>query len=119
MLRLHRPDEQRSVGGHCVLNFPGSTESRWLDKLPTPGTRIRSHGGHGYRAQVWIVDEVLRSGQDTYTVICVGRDRYLENLRNPRGFLPNLDAELVEIARHARETLAERRRRKKYRDYVP
>lgn len=119
MLRLHRPVEERNVGVYCILHFPDSTESRWLAKLPTAGTRIRSHGGHGYWARVWIVDKVLQRGQDTWTVFCVGRDQYLENLRNPRGFLPDLDAELVELARHARDEITERRRRWKYRDYVP
>src|SRR5205823_7188666 len=99
MLRLRKwrlPVKHRNVGGYCVLYFPDSTEIRWLDKPPTPGTRIRSHGGHGYWARVWIVDKVLQSGQDTYTVICVARSEYLDNLRHGSGYKPDLSAELLE-----------------------
>jgi hypothetical protein len=119
MLRLHRRVNHGDVGAYCVLSFPHSTEFRWLDQIPTPGTRIRDCGGHGPWAQPWIADEVVQSGRDSYTVFCVGRDQYLDNLRNPRGFLPNLDAELVELARRAMEVVTETRRKKKYRDYTP
>ena len=57
----------------CILSFPGSTETRWLDKPPSPGLRLRDDGGHGYAAQVWIVNQVLQSGQSTYTVILSAR----------------------------------------------
>jgi hypothetical protein len=118
-----RPREWRLPVKHlsvyCIFHFPDSTEARWLDKLPTPGTRIRSRGGDGYWAQVWIVDEVLQCGQDTYSVFCVARSEYLDKLRNPRRFHPDLGAELLELARHTREAVTEQRRRRKYRDYVP
>jgi hypothetical protein len=120
MLRLGRRrlfSKHGEDGGYCVLSFPDFAESRWLDQIPTPGTRIR--GGYDPWAQIWIVDKVLRSGRNTYTVFCVGRDQYLDNLRNPRGFLPDLDAELLELARHAKEAVTERRRRRKYRGYLP
>ena len=94
MLRLHRgrlPVEQRNGGGYCVLVFPDSTEIRWLDKRPTPGTRIRSREGWGYSGQVgetWVVDEVVQDDRegDTCTIYCVGRSRYLHKLRNSQGF---------------------------------
>jgi hypothetical protein len=122
MLRLHRlrpPVKHRNEGAYCVLRFPDSIESRWLDRVPTPGTRIRSHGGHGYWGRMWIVDEVLQSGNDTYTVTCVGRAEYLDKLRNGPGFKPNLAAELLELARRTRDTVTEQRRTRKYRHYVP
>jgi hypothetical protein len=122
MLRLHQwgvPIKNRTLCWCCVLRFPDSTESRWLEKLPTPGTRIRSHGGPGYWAQVWIVDEVLQSGRDTYTVFCVGRSEYLDNLRKGAGVQPDLGAELLELARRTVEIVTEQRRRWKYRHYLP
>jgi hypothetical protein len=103
----------------CILSFPGSTETRWLDKPPSPGLRLRDDGGHGYAAQVWIVDEVLQSGPSTYTVICVGQTEYMETLRNRSGFKPDLGAELLEVVRRTRTAVAERRRKRKYRNYSP
>ena len=122
MLRLAKwrlPSRHREVGGYCVLVFPGSAEYRWLDQIPIPGSRIRDCEGSEYWGRVWVVDEVLQSGRNAYTVFCVGRDRYLDNLRNPRGFLPDLDAELLELARHTSASVSERRRRRKYRNYLP
>jgi hypothetical protein len=114
MLRLRRrglPVKQDNVGLYCVLHFPDSSERRWLDKLPTPGTRIRSHGGYDYWGETWVVDKVLQSGLDTYTIFIVGRSEYLDHLRNRPGFQPNLGAELLELARRTRETVTEQRRR--------
>jgi hypothetical protein len=122
MLRLRtwlRRSERRSGGGYCVLRFPDSTESRWFDQVPTPGTRIYSHHGHFYWGQVWVVDEVLQSGRDTYTVFCVGRSEYLDGLRHRSGGKPDLAAELLELARRTSETVTERRRRWKYRNSQP
>jgi hypothetical protein len=122
MLRRHQwhvPFKCPNAGVRCILSFPRSTETRWLEKPPSPGTRIRDHGGHGYRAQVWIVDEVLRSGRDTYTVFCIGRSEYLDHLRNGAGFQPDLDAELLEAVRRMKSAIAEGRRRWTYRHYLP
>jgi len=122
MLRLPTwrwPSKRRSVGVYCIFVSPHDTETRWLDKLPTPGTRIRSRGGHGFWGMTWVVDEVLQSGRDTYTVFCVSRSTYLDKLRNGPGFQPDLSAELLEAARRAREALSEQRRRRRYRDYYP
>jgi hypothetical protein len=119
MLRLHRPAEERLVGAHCLLVFPGTTERRWLEKPPTRGTRLRSNGGHGYGAQVFVVEEVVQSGQTTYAVFCVRRNEYLDNIRKERGRRPDLAAALLELVRHTRSTAAERKRRRKYRTYLP
>jgi hypothetical protein len=122
MLRLGtwlRRSERRGVGGYCVLRFPDSTEGRWFDHVPTPGTRIYSYRGDFYWGQVWVVDEVLQSGRDTYTVFCVGRREYVDRLRHRSGGKPDLAAELIELARHTSETVTERRRRWKYRNSQP
>jgi hypothetical protein len=122
MLRLVRwlaRLKRGTVGGYCVLRFPDSTESRWFDQVPTPGTRIYSHHGHFYWGQVWVVDEVLQSGRDTYTVFCVTRREYLDHLRHRASGKPDLASELLELARHASETVTERRRRWKYRNSQP
>jgi hypothetical protein len=119
-LRLHQrhvPVTRPNPGVRCILSFPGSTETRWFAKPPRPGTRIRD--GQGYWAQVWVVAEILRSGRDTYTVFCVARSQYLERLRNGPGFQPDLGAELREVARRAKTAIAEGRRRRKYRWYLP
>lgn len=100
-----------------MLRFPDSTETRWFDRLPPPGTRIYSHDGDLLWGRVWVVDEVLQSGVDTYTVFCVGRDEYVEKLRSGAGATPDLAAELLELARHASETVRERRRRWRNRNY--
>jgi hypothetical protein len=122
MLRLPKwrlPSRHRDVGGYCVLVFPHSAEYRWLDQIPTPGARIRDCEGDECWGRVWVVDTVLQSGRNAYTVFCVGRDQYLDKLRNPRGFLPDLDVELLELARNTRETVSERRRRRRYRYHLP
>ena len=64
-----------------------------------------------------MVQEVLQSGVDTYTVFCVRRDEYVENLRRRSGGKPDLAAELLELARHTSEAVKERRRRWKNRNY--
>jgi hypothetical protein len=89
-----------------------------LRELPTPGARIHSQGGHYYPGRVWVVDEVLQSGSDTYTVFCTGRDEYLEHLRGSSRHA-DLGEELLELARHTVATVKEQRRRRKYRDYMP
>jgi hypothetical protein len=89
-----------------------------FSRLPTPGTRLRSHSDHVYLGSVWVVDEVLQSGRDTYTVFLVGRSDYLDHLRN-RSDEPDLAAELVELARHSSATVSEQRHRRKYRHHQP
>ena len=121
MLRLLErlvPGRRPSDAYYCVLRFPDSTESRWVSELPIPGGRIYSHGGHYYFGRVWVVDEVLQSGRDTYTVFLVARDEYVEHLRRGSVY-PDLGEELLELARHAAATVNEQRRRWKYRDYLP
>lgn len=102
---------------YCVLRFPDSTGSQWFDEPPSPGTRILSHGGHPYFGRVWVVDEVLQSGRDTYTVFCVGRREYVDKLRHGSDRKPDLATELLELARHTTATVSEQRRRWKYRHH--
>jgi hypothetical protein len=120
MLRLPAwrwPLARATTSGYCVLIFPDSTEGRWFDRVPTPGTRLRTHGGHGYRARTSVVDEVLQSGRNTYTVTLVDRRQYARNLRAlSEG---DLAAELLELARRTKDTVNETRRRRKYRGYLP
>jgi hypothetical protein len=67
-----------------------------------------------------VVDEVLRSGRDTHTVFCVSQSGYWHRARADRGFrTDDLAAELLELARLVRETVFERQRRRKHRDYLP
>ena len=122
MLRLTRWRRRvgdQKVGGYCVLSFPDSAESRWLDQIPTPGTRIRDHGERGYWGRVWVVDEVMQSGAMTYIVFCVGWSQYRDNLRYRAGGELDMADKLLDLARLTRETVAEGRRRRKYRDYMP
>jgi hypothetical protein len=112
-------DAHPMPGAYCVIRFPGSTESRWFDKPPSPGTRILSEGGHGYWARVWVVDEVMRTGRDGYTVICVSRKEYLDKRGRSSDRRLDLAAELLELARHTRETVSVGRRWWKYRNYLP
>ena len=114
MLRLPSWLRRRKATGsgvYCVFRFPDSTESRWLERLPEPGTRIRTRTG-----RVWVVDEVLQSGRETYTVYCVARRVYAERLRYREG---DLAAELLEAARHTSEAVTTRRHRRRYRPFRP
>jgi hypothetical protein len=112
MLRLPwlRRRTRGDRGVYCVFRFPDSTESRWMDQLPEAGTRVRSPTG-----KVWVVDEVLQSGRETYTVHCVARRTYAERLRRDR----DLAGELLEAARHASEAATERRHRRRIRPFRP
>src|SRR5688572_10230171 len=102
------------TGVFCVFRFPDSTESRWLEELPTPGTRVRSREGSRC-----IVDEVLQSGRETYTVHCVARRAYVKKLRDRAADERDLAAELLEAARHTSEGVTERRHRRRYRPFRP
>jgi hypothetical protein len=99
---LSRP--HRFDAYYCMLWFPDSTERRKFSKLPTRGMRVRSHDWHFDRGQVWVVDEVVQSGRNTYTVYCVDRRQYLEHLRRSSPH-PDLGAELLELVRRTRATL--------------
>jgi hypothetical protein len=119
MLRLRTwrwPSARETTSGHCILVFPDSTEDRWFDRIPTPGTGLRSRRVQGYWGRTWVVNEVLQSGKDTYTVFLVDRREYARNLRDREG---DLAAELVELARRANESVNETRRRRQNRDYLP
>ena len=121
MLRLLErllPARRRSGVYYCVLRFPDSTETRSFSQVPTPGTRILSHGGHFYLGKVWVVAEVLQSGRDTYTVFLMGRREYLDHIRH-KSDKPDLAVELLELARHTTASVTERRRRWKHRHHQP
>jgi hypothetical protein len=109
----------RSLGVSCIVRFPDSTELRWFDNLPIPGTRIRTHAWDPRLSKFWVVDEVLQSGSRTYTVFCVGREEYIDKLRHGSGDKPDVATELLEVARRTRETVSEGRHRWKYRKYLP
>ena len=113
LFRWRREAKRTDSGVYCVFLFPDSTESRWLVRTPTPGTRVRSRGG-----SVWVVHEVLQSGRDTYTVFCVPRRAYRDALRRS-GDGRDLAGELLEAARHASEATTERRHRRKFRRFIP
>jgi hypothetical protein len=108
---------RKGSGASCVVRFPDSVETRWFDKLPTPGMRLRSQHGDPYWGRTWIVDEVLRSGRDNYTVFCVGRDEYMDKLRSGSDRKPDLQTELLELARRANDAVAEYQRKR--RRYIP
>jgi hypothetical protein len=112
--RWRRRSARADAGVFCVFLFPDSTESRWLDRVPTPGTRVRSGLG-----SVWVVDEVLQSGRETYSVFCVPRREYAAALRRRSEGGRDLSAELLEAARHASEATTERRHRRRFRLFRP
>jgi hypothetical protein len=94
MRRSRRDGSERAV---ClVLRFPDSTEIRYLDEPPELGTRLRSDTG-----RVWIVAEVLQSGRKTYTVFCVGRAEFLEEIGTPAAKRRVLADDLVTFARRS------------------
>ncbi|HJR94522.1 MAG TPA: hypothetical protein VJ807_03745 [Gaiellaceae bacterium] len=81
--------------------------------------RLRSKRGDPYWGRTWVVGEVLRSGRDTYTVYCVGRDQYMNHVRSGSNPKPDLQTELLEVARRTSEAVSEQRRRWKNRHYMP
>ena len=110
-----RPPKHTESGVFCVLLFPDSAESRWVERLPPPGTRIRSRQG----GAVWVVDVVLQSGRETYTVFCVDPREYSGARRRRPDGASDLAAELLEAARRTSETVTERSHRRRLRDYKP
>lgn len=109
---------RRTTGVYCVVRFPDSTEGRWFDQVPSPGTRLRSHNDDPYWGSTWVVDEALQSGRDVYTVFCVSRAEYMNKRRHASG-ATDLATELLDLARRTGETVSEGRRRWKNRDYLP
>ena len=84
----HRAMSAVTAKTRAVFLFHGSAEVRRVDKVPHRGTRVRSRQGGD-----WVVDDVLQSGADTYTVTCVEpselhlrRQRGLAYLRRDREF---------------------------------
>ena len=90
-----------------LLLFPDSSEIRDRDEPPRRGRRFRSGWGN-----VWVVDEVVASGVDTYTVTCVAPRRGLEGTKD-------LTTDLLERARESISLPAIRRRRRETRRYLP
>jgi hypothetical protein len=108
-------DARPKPGVSCVVHFPDCIERRWFEKPPIPGIRLRSHrpyyhDGRWYSGLTCVVDEVVWSG-DTFTVFCVGRSEYLDRRRRSSAGGLDLTDELLELARHTRETVSEVRRR--------
>ncbi len=95
------------------LRAGGSTNPRVL------APEFSADGGDGYIARVWVVDEVLLSGRDGCTVFCVTRKEYLDKRRRSSDGRLDLADELLDLVRHTRETVSERRRWLKYRNYLP
>ena len=110
-----RSPKRTESGVFCVLLFPDSAENRWFERLPAPGTRLRSSQG----GPQWVVDVVLQSGRDTYTVYCVDRREYLDGLRHRSDGPTDLPAELLDAARRTSDFVAERNRRRRLRNYLP
>lgn len=108
-LLLRRSDE----AFRCAFVFPTYTETRFLERLPTPGTLVRDRYGHS-----WIVTEVLQSGQRTYTVFAGPMTTYRESLRRGSGGI-DLAAELLNVARQSLNAAGRGRRRWRNRDYLP
>ena len=111
----------------CSASFTFLTplSERRFEKPPIPGARLHSHRSHyhdgrWYSGQTWVVDEVLQNG-DTFTVSCVGRSEYLDKRRRSSDGRLDLADELLDLARHTRETVSERGRWSKYqfRNYLP
>ena len=117
MLRLfkRRAPIRHDAGVFCVLLFPDSAENRWLERLPPPGTRIRGREG----GAVWVVDAVLQSGRETYTVFCVDRREYNSSRRRRSDGASDLSAELLEAARRTSEAVTELSHRRRFRHYKP
>lgn len=82
--------------GHAniVIRFPGTTELWPLEEPPRRGQRIRNN-----RGDVCFVTDVLQSGINTYTVTCVGRRDFLDDLRQRSP--ASLTSELVAVTRKA------------------
>ena len=109
--RWHLGATERRDEAYCVVvRFPDHGEIQYLERVPTPGMRIRDYWG-----QEWVVAEALQSGRDTYTVSCVGRREYQKGVLGKR----DLAGDLLELARRSIDGANEQRRRWKNRNYFP
>ena len=84
----------------AVFLFHSTAELRWVNKVPRHGVRVRSSQGTD-----WIVDDVVRSGVDTYTVTCIApgelldkRERAVAYLRRDWEFVAHALLERVAVA---------------------
>ena len=93
-----------------MIVFPGEPETRFLERLPAPGTLVRD--GHG---DSWVVTEVLQSGRHTYTVFAGAMTDYRESLRRRSGGV-DLAAELHNVVRQSLNVAGKSRRRGRKRD---
>ena len=73
----------------AVFLFHDAAELQWVSKVPRHGGCVRSSQGTD-----WIVDDVVQSGVNTYTVTCVApgefpdkRERAVAYLRRDREFV--------------------------------
>jgi len=66
---------------------------------------------------VWVVDVVLQSGRETYTVFCVDPREHSGARRRRQDGASDLSAELLKAARRTSETVTERSHRRRFRDY--
>lgn len=84
---------------YLILVIPDARpESRWAQEIPRIGGRIEDARGRD-----WRVAEVLRSGRETYTVVC-------EPLPAGLAAVPELASDLLDRARRAVALTARRRR---------
>jgi hypothetical protein len=114
VLRLRSLFSRRAGEAYrCALVFPRYTETRFLERLPSPGARIRDHWGNS-----WIVTDVLQSGQRTYTVFAGTMQDYRESLHRSSGGV-DLSAELLNLARQSATVTAKTRRRWRNRNRPP
>jgi hypothetical protein len=94
---VRRPRRDLSERAVClVLRFPDSTEIHYVDEPPELGARVRSDTGRD-----WFVAEVLQSGRNTYTVLCVGRDEFLKEVGTPASKRRVLADDVVTFARRS------------------
>ena len=86
----------RQVRAEVVIRFPDSTEIRYLEQLPRRGQRIQSAAGGA-----WVVADVLRSGLNTHTVVCIGSREYLDDIRRGSPTIRELASDLLALARRS------------------
>jgi hypothetical protein len=77
----------------AVFLLPDSAEIRRLrGDAPRRGQRVRS-----MRGDVWFVTEVMRSGRNTYTVVCAGSDEFTDDVMHRRS--RDLATDLLSVVR--------------------
>jgi hypothetical protein len=62
-----------------VFQFPHTAEIRYVSRVPARGSRVRSSAGHTF-----IVTQLLRSGERTFTARCVAPDDTKSKRASPR-----------------------------------